>query len=661
MASDASPSAAGFPTPIQHVFTIVLENAGLSEVLSDGTYLDTLYTSYAGASNYYAVCHPSAPNYLAMTSGELLQCGTDNVNSYSVGNIASLVSSAGETWTAYMESMPTACDTHWYPSTHGLYKPGHDPFVYYSDLTEGGSSSACESHVLPLSSFNPADTPANYTFITPNMLNDGHNTSVAYASNWLSTYLPPLLAEPWAASTVFFIVYDEGAASDSSGYDGLDGGHTYLAAVSPYTLGSGLYTADASPYSLLTTTEWLLGLTSMGYNDNWTKFPPMKSMFQVSTGPSEYVLTGQVDEESSGLPIVGATVSIPGIASTSTNSTGVYSLTLQNGTYSVTASAAGFDSATASISVKGKIVHHTFELYPVGQAQYALSGLVTSASQGSGLADAIVTVADVGSTSTGSNGSYSVELFNGTYNVTAGAPGFQTSAAEVTIAGSPVDLDFQLVAYPAGSNYSLSGEVVYAANSTGVVGATVTLTGGPPETAGTNGSYLFVVPNGTYGLTIVQPGFYAQQAVVVVLGASQTNNFDLYPFLLQIQGEVLSQTNKTPIVGANVSLSPTIWQLTGLGGAYDFWVPNGSYLLRVDYEGYLSASVPLALHGKAVTKDLSLTSGTPPTTTGISPSGGHREVPYDPWIIAAVGTAAVCFSTLIGLFWRWSTRRPRLR
>jgi len=275
-----------YPTPIQHVFTIVLENAGLSDALG-APYLKQLYNTYAGANHYYGVCHPSAPNYIAMTSGAKYQCGSDAVNQYFQNNIADLVTGKGETWNAYMESMPFPCDPGWAFNGGGqaVYKPGHNPFLYYSDLGSLGSKSgSCYQHDLPLSSFNPANTPANYVFISPNMMNDGHNTSVGYASNWLSGYLPKLLAEPWASSTVFFVVIDEGPSSDTSGYAGLNGGHTYLATVSPYSQGVGIYTPNSSPYSLLCTVEWLMGTGTSGSNECGANFPAMKSMFNFGGG-----------------------------------------------------------------------------------------------------------------------------------------------------------------------------------------------------------------------------------------------------------------------------------------------------------------------------------------------------------------------------------------
>ncbi len=732
--SNATPTAQ-FPTPIQHVFTIVLENAGLTTILSQGAYLKTLYDDYAGASNYYGVCHPSAPNYLALTSGKLLQCGTDNVNSYSVTNIADLVAAKGESWAAYMQSMPSPCFANWY---NNLYKPGHNPFIYYSDL---GSSGACAAHDLPLTSFNPSQTPPNYVFFAPNLLNDGHNTSVGYADKWLKGYLPTLLAEPWASSTVFFIVYDEGPSGDSSGYDGLDGGHTYLTAISPYTLGTGLYTADASPYSLLSTTEWLLGTGNTGANDAKSQFAPMKGMFNITSPPTKYPLTGKVDAAGSGAPVVGATLSIPGIPSTSTNSTGGYSFTLLNGSYTVTVSASGYDAGKASVTISGAAVQQNFALVSSAQPQYRLSGLVKSATGGSPITGATVSIPGIPSTSTNSSGGYAFMLLNGSYRVTASAAGYDTSTASVTVAGAPLQQNFALVTsvqsqYPlsgtvawatnrsaiAGAdvfvsnvsstttdqrgfysfnlvngtynvsavaggahgsdatitvlgspvslNFSLSvipeaefvlsGTVMYASNSTPVSGAIVTLAGGGSDAIGSNGSYAFSVPNGTYAITIAQPGFYAEEAIVDVSGSAQFDLFELYPFLYQIEGAVLSQDTGTPLVGANVSLSPTVWQFAGAQGAYDFWVPNGTYNLRVDFQGYDSASVSFGLHGIPVTQNLTLVAGETPTvpTPSNNPSPGFFS---GSWVIGGVVAELAIIGALLGLFGRWMLRPKRAK
>ncbi len=286
----------GFPTPIRHVVVIPFENADISTVLQDGPFFRYLAEHYAVASNYYAICHPSAPNYLALTSGKTWQCGSDGYQVYNSTNIGILLQSAGLSWAAYMDSMPIACDTNnAYP-----YMVKHDPFVYYQDIV--GNTSLCDTHVLPLSAWNETvanGTIPNFSFITPNMLNDGHDTSVSYADHWLRGFLGPDLNATWMNDTVIFITFDEGylpgGAPDDSGYNGTAGGHVYFAAISPFVPTNSTYLPDASHYNLLSTIEWLLGLPSTGHNDS-AAFPAMKSLFDfqvpLAVAPSASPMVG---------------------------------------------------------------------------------------------------------------------------------------------------------------------------------------------------------------------------------------------------------------------------------------------------------------------------------------------------------------------------------
>lgn len=286
--------ATGFPTPIQHVVEIFFENQALGDVLSKGPYESMLYSDYAGASNFYSICHPSAPNYLGVTSGTVHQCGSDALVAYPDENIADLAATHGLDWNAYLEEMPGPCDT----ANTSLYEAHHNPFLYYPDLT-----GQCTTHDLPLANltadFPFSSTPAAYTWISPDMDNDGHDTGVPVADHWLSQFLPKVMAESWFSSTAIFIQYDESCdggtgcdgATDTSSYPALEeasgcenssegcGGHIYLAVVSPYTKGTGLYTANATDWNVLCTEEWLLGLPATGNEDCTGSFTAMKSMF----------------------------------------------------------------------------------------------------------------------------------------------------------------------------------------------------------------------------------------------------------------------------------------------------------------------------------------------------------------------------------------------
>jgi acid phosphatase len=43
----------------------------------------------------------------------------------------------------------------------------------------------------------------------PNMRNDGHDTNITFASNWLQEFLEPLLVDRYFETTAFMITFDE--------------------------------------------------------------------------------------------------------------------------------------------------------------------------------------------------------------------------------------------------------------------------------------------------------------------------------------------------------------------------------------------------------------------------------------------------------------------
>jgi hypothetical protein len=294
----ASPagSTAPLPTPIKHVFLILMENEQTGVIYGQQPYETQLANTYAwgGDANsnadhvgYYAACHPSAPNYLALTSGKTLQCGSDNYNNYSVNNLGNELDTAHESWIDYQESASENCQQN--DSLSGLYVVRHNPFVYYSDLGGRTNGSACMTHVVPIANLTNdypySQTPPAFTYIAPNILNDGHSSSAATGDSWLASFLPNVIKQPWFSSTVVFVVYDEAYTAigneNFTGYNGLYGGPVYMAAASPYTAGMGALTYNASHYDLLSTMEWLLGLPPTGTgHDGTVAYPVLTSLFQ---------------------------------------------------------------------------------------------------------------------------------------------------------------------------------------------------------------------------------------------------------------------------------------------------------------------------------------------------------------------------------------------
>lgn len=646
-----------FPTSVRHVITVLLENQDTGNVLSKGAFERHLIAKYGYASNYYAICHPSAPNYLGLTSGESDQCGSDSYNVYSTTNIADLVQNAGLTWASYAESLPSPC----YTGNSGNFVVRHVPLLFYKDIVS--NSTRCDSHIEGFNGWNSSvssgDLP-NYVFITPNILDDGHNTGVSYADQWLKNWLSPLLNDSFFQSSVFLIVYDESGGT-TTGYDGLYGGKVYFAAVGPDVYENSTYSADASHYNLLETTEWLLGLGNTGHNDNRSSFPPMKSLFRTPTSNStNYTLSGDITAASTGDPISGVDVSVAGGPSTTTNSSGGYQMALANGSYSLTASAPGFVPSTGTVTIAGANVVQNFTLAVVAMGLYPVSGTVSDSSNGAPIAGATVAISGGGSLTTSSNGTYAIPLSNGTYNLTASDPGYQSTSSSVTVAGTSVTLNFTLTP-GAPAVYSVSGLVEYASNRSPASGVTVALSSTGSQITGPSGNYLFSVVNGSYNLTVEKAGLSTQSAAISVLGSSVVENFTLEVPVFPLTGMVISQVTGSALPGANVSLSPTVWQITGQSGRFSFLVPNGTYELEIVASGYSFSVRNVSVGGGPVSQNISIGLATTPTGPGGTPSGS----PVWPWVALAGVVVALAIASLALLLRRrrsrQKTRAARLR
>lgn len=241
----ASPASAPPARPID-VFVIVMENRSYSEALS-GPYESSLARTYELLTDYHAVAHPSLPNYLALTSGSTWGITDDGYHSLAGGrDLGSELTSRGIPWRAYMEGMrPRGCFSSGYP-----YALKHNPFAYY-----GGR---CPPQVVPYAELasdlrSGAET---FTWITPDLCDDGHDCSTAQADAWLSRSVPQILASPgWRSGGVLFITWDEneGGAGNQVAALVVTGRPTPQTDQTHY-----------DHYSLLATIEGLLGVPALG-------------------------------------------------------------------------------------------------------------------------------------------------------------------------------------------------------------------------------------------------------------------------------------------------------------------------------------------------------------------------------------------------------------
>jgi hypothetical protein len=240
--------AAPVPAAWHHVVWIWMENKDYAQIMASagGPYLNALAGRCGLATNYHAITHPSLPNYIAATSGGTQGVTDDAAPSSHPLTAPSIFEELGPSWRALEESMPTNCAL----TDSGRYAVRHNPAAYYTRIR-----AACAQQDVPLGA--PA-LDAAFTFITPNLCDDMHDCPVSTGDAWLQSFVPQLIATPQYQNgdTAIMITFDEN--------DGSPTNHVSTIVVAP-SVAPG--TQDATPYthySLLRTTEEMLGVPALG-------------------------------------------------------------------------------------------------------------------------------------------------------------------------------------------------------------------------------------------------------------------------------------------------------------------------------------------------------------------------------------------------------------
>ena len=146
--------------------------------------------------------------------------------------------------------MPGRC----HRTNSGEYAVRHNPPPYYTELR------GCSRFDVPYSRLR-ADLargrlPA-FSFITPNLISDMHDGTVADGDTWLSTFMPKVLssAEYAAGRTAVFLTWDED--------DLLSGNHVPTLVIAPSVAAGTTVAARLDHYAMLRATQEMLGVTPL--------------------------------------------------------------------------------------------------------------------------------------------------------------------------------------------------------------------------------------------------------------------------------------------------------------------------------------------------------------------------------------------------------------
>jgi hypothetical protein len=239
------------------VVIIVLENKEYDVVIGSNRapYLNSLANSYALATQFYAVTHPSLPNYIAMTSGGLNGITSNCTNCHtSAPNLVTQMERAGISWKGYMEDLPEPC-SNVAQSSDGMYAKKHNPFMYYDDITN--NPSRCNK-VVPLTQLDAdihnGELP-RFVWVTPNMCHDMHDCKVSEGDAWMSKFVPKLL-RTLGPRGLLVVTFDEGNSNAGccSG-SGAAGGRIATILAGPAAKAHTRSSVHMTLYSLLRTIE----------------------------------------------------------------------------------------------------------------------------------------------------------------------------------------------------------------------------------------------------------------------------------------------------------------------------------------------------------------------------------------------------------------------
>jgi phosphatidylinositol-3-phosphatase len=251
------------PARYDHVVWVVMENKAYGSIIGSASapYENKLAAQCGSAVNFFAETHPSLPNYIAMTSGSPQGISDDDPPSSHPLDVPSIFSQLGTNWRSLQESMQSNCLL----TSSGVYAVKHNPAAYYTNIR-----SDCGVLDVPLA--DPPDVSAKFTFVTPNRCNDTHDCSVATGDAWLQTFLGEVFASPeyQAGTTAVFMTWDEDDGSDSN--------HIATIVAAPSVTPGTAPTATFDHYSMLRTTEEMLGLGLIG---NAASAPSMRAAFGV--------------------------------------------------------------------------------------------------------------------------------------------------------------------------------------------------------------------------------------------------------------------------------------------------------------------------------------------------------------------------------------------
>lgn len=178
----SSAQASRAAVPITKILVFVVENHSMRQMRSSMPRVFRFARANAYATSYFAIRHPSLPNYIAMASGSTYGIDDDQPPAYHRLPGRTVFGQAianGKTAKTYADSMTGNCEL----VNDGRYVARHNPWTYFVDERD-----LCNQYDVPVSELGAdvdAGTLPNVGFVIPDMRHDAHDATLAVADRWI--------------------------------------------------------------------------------------------------------------------------------------------------------------------------------------------------------------------------------------------------------------------------------------------------------------------------------------------------------------------------------------------------------------------------------------------------------------------------------------------
>ena len=131
-----------------------------------------------------------------------------------VSTVVDLLDTKGISWAEYQEDLP-------YPGFQGFnflnqntfrndYVRKHDPLILFDSVTQNATRLDLIKNFTAFNDDLQKQQLPQWAFVTPNMTDDGHDTSVTFASKWERSWIAPLLNNSYfMENTLILLTFDE--------------------------------------------------------------------------------------------------------------------------------------------------------------------------------------------------------------------------------------------------------------------------------------------------------------------------------------------------------------------------------------------------------------------------------------------------------------------